>query len=175
MAGLSTILGIAGSVVSAVGTIAAGQAARRDAEFQAAQYDIQAKDEFAAAQREAEEIRRNKQLVLSRQQAAAAGSGLGADDPTVVFAAEDVSAYGKEQELSALAAGQMRRNQAEMAAASKRAGGRADYAGSLFSAGGTIIGGFANAFARKYGNGGPPTTVNNYYGAMTPLFGRGYH
>jgi len=154
MAGLGTILGVVGSVVSAVGTIAAGQASRRDAEFQAKQLDIQAKAEFAAGQREAEEIERNKKLVLSRQQALAAASGMGADDPTIVTIAAETAGYGKYQELSALAAGEMRQRQAQYAAASARATGRADAAGAWFSGAGTIIGGFANAFQERYGNGG---------------------
>ena len=154
MAGLGTILGVVGSVVSAVGTIAAGQASRRDAEFQAKQLDIQAKAEFAAGQREAEEIERNKKLVLSRQQALAAASGMGADDPTIVTMAAEIAGFGKYQELSALAAGEMRQRRAEYDAASARATGQATATGSLLSAGGTIIGGVANAFQERYGNGG---------------------
>lgn len=170
MAGIGTIIGVIGTVVSAIGTIAAGNAAKANAEFQAAQLDVQAKQEFAAAQREQEQIRRNKNLVLSRQQALAAGSGLGADDPSVVNIAAETAGYGKLQELSALAAGEQRRQAAEYQAAAARATGQAQQTGSLFQAGGTILGGFANAFQQKYGTGytAPPRSG---YGAMGTAYG----
>lgn len=154
LATIATIASVAGTVVSAVGTIAAGQAAARDAEFQAQQLDIQAKDEFAASQREAEEIRRNKELVLSRQQALASASGMGATDDSIVSLAAETAGFGKYQELSALAAGAMRRRNAEYGAASARATGQAQKTGALFQAGGTILGGFGNVFQQKYGTGG---------------------
>lgn len=157
MAGLSTIAtiaGLAGTVVSAVGTIAAGQAADRDAQFAAQQLDIQAKDEFAASQREAEEIKRNKELVISRQRAIAGASGfLPTSDDYVTLEAE-TAGFGKTQELSALAAGAMRRRNLEYEAASTRATGKANRTGSLYQAGGTILSGFGNIFQQKYGNNG---------------------
>ena len=170
LATLATVASIAGTAISAVGTIAAGQAARRDAEFQAQQLDIQAKDELAAAQREAEEIRRNKQLVLSRQQALSAASGFSASDETAVALAAETAGYGKLLELSALASGEMRKRNAEYAAAGTRATGRAQKIGSYFNAGSTILSGFGNIFQQKYGTGGyKPAGAG--YGAASRWYG----
>lgn len=166
MAAIGTIIGVVGSVVSAVGTIAAGQANRQAAEFQAQQYDIQAKDELAAAQQDAEALKRQRDVALSRVQAVSAASGLGAADPTIQEIAAEIAGYGKKQEMSALAGGQMRKRQLEYAAASSRATGKAQAVGSLFSAGGTILGGVANAFQQKYGQGGMAAG-----GAYKPLYG----
>lgn len=168
MAGIGAVASVVGTVVSAVGTIAAGQAARRDAEYQAAQLDIRAKQEFAAGQREAEEVRRRKTLALSRQQAVSGASGLGATDPGVIEIAAETAGYGQYQEQSALAAGRNRMLQNEYAASAARATGRAQETGAYFSAAGTIIGGFANAFQAKYGNGGyrSPTASVNYGGYL---------
>ena len=165
MAGLETvalIASLAGTVVSAVGTIASGQAQQQAAEFEAQQLDIRAKQEFAASQAEAQEIERNKQLVLSRQQAVAAGSGFGADDPTVTQIAAETAGYGDEMKAAALASGQMRRQSAEYAAAAARASGQSAATGSYFAAGGTILGGFANAFRQKYGTGYQPASRPGY-------------
>lgn len=154
MAGIAAVASLAGTAISAIGTIAAGKAQRKDAEFQAQQLDIRAKQEHAAAQREAEDVRRRKELVLSRQQVVSAASGMGADDPSVIEIAADTAGYGRYQEMSALAAGEARRKQNEYAAYSARTTGKAAQTASYYSAAGTIIGGIGNVFQQKYGNGG---------------------
>src|SRR5690606_17407049 len=88
--GLSAILSAVGTAVSAVGTIAAGSAQKASAEFQAKQLEIQGAEERAASQREAARARRERDFVLSRQQAVASASGLGALDETVQELAGDV-------------------------------------------------------------------------------------
>ena len=167
---IGIIASLAGTAISAVGSIAAGNAARRDAEFQAAQMDIQSKQEYAAAQREAQEIERQKKVVMSRQQALSAASGLGAADDTVLEIAAETAGYGEEQKQSALAQGEMRRRQLEYGAAGTRATGTANQIGSYFNAGSTIMGGFANAFEMKYGSGGYKP-ANSVYGAAGSWYG----
>lgn len=170
LATIATLASVAGTVVSAVGTIAAGQAAERDAEFAAQQLDIQAKDEFAAAQREAEEIRRNKELVISRQRALAGASGFSPTSDDYVALEAETAGFGKLQELSALAAGQMRRRNTEYQAASTRATGKAQKTGSYYQAGGTILSGFGNIFQQKYGNNGFKPAGSGY-GAASRWYG----
>lgn len=174
MAGsIGLIAGLAGSVVSAVGTIAAGRAAKQQADFQAAQYDVESKAEFAAGQREAEDIRKNKEYVISRQQNLAAASGFDATDPSSVSLIAETAGYGQYQELMALAAGEQRRKRAEYAASASRASGKAALTGSYFSAAGTILGGFANAFAQRYRATGYSSRMDSGggYGASGVWFG----
>lgn len=169
MAGLSTILGIVGGVVQAVGTIAAGQAERQAADYEAAQLDVRAKEEKAAAFREAEEVARRRRLVLSQVQSRAAASGLGPTDDTVLNIESEIAGYGAEQEGAARAVGVMRERGLKAQAAATRASGRAAATGSAFAAGGTILGSFVNAFSQKYGDGGYKRS--NPYGTMAAYYG----
>lgn len=178
MAGLASILGIVGTVaqiggtiVGAAGQIASGEAAKKDAEFQAQQLDIRGKQEFAAAQYEARQVARNTQLARSAIQARSAASGLGPTDATVLNTEADVASYGKEQELLALAVGEMSRRQAEYQAQSLRTTGQASATGAYYGAAGTILGGLGNIFAQKYGNGGYTATAGSSYGAMSGFYG----
>ncbi|OWK18324.1 hypothetical protein AJ88_03855 [Mesorhizobium amorphae CCBAU 01583] len=72
--GLSAILGLVGTGVSAAGTLAVGAARKSAADYQAAQLEQQGKEEKAAAQREAERAKKETNFVLSRQQAVAGAS-----------------------------------------------------------------------------------------------------
>lgn len=171
MAGIGTVIGIVGSIVSAVGTIASGNAQRAAAEYQAQQLDIQAKNELATAQQEAQQVRRNKDLVLSRQRALTGASGLGGSDPTVVNIANETAGYGHDQEMAALAGGLLRKNAAENEAVSARATGQAQQTGAMYSAFGSIAGGFSNAFQAKYGSG-YSSAPRSGYGAY--VFGPGH-
>jgi hypothetical protein len=161
LAAVSAVVGIIGTVVSAVGTIASGNAARADAEFQAVQLEQNAKQQRAAAQAEQQEIKRRQTLATSRAQTVAAGSGLGADDPTVREIQSETNEYGGKLQLAALAAGRQRANQALNTATAARASGKAQQTGSLFSA---IGQGFAGAarFTSSFDKGG--------FGAAGPLF-----
>ena len=126
MAALGTIAliaGLAGSAVSAVGTIASGQAAaeigqqqalisrqqgeaaQKAANFEAAQLEIQGKEEKALAQREMLQLRRQKRLTLSQLQGRAAASGFSATDPTSLALADEIERYGTYQEQLALYGG----------------------------------------------------------------------
>ena len=156
MAALGTIATIAtlvGTAVSAVGTIAAGKADKASADYEAAQLDINAKEEMAAAQREGEEYRRKKELALSSLQARAAGSGFSATDPTALALADEISKYGTLQEQMAMYGGKSRRAGLEAQAAGRRMSGRAARTGSYYKAGATILGGIST-LADKYN---PPT------------------
>lgn len=170
MAGLGTIIGVVGSIVSAVGTIASGNAAKAAADYQAQQLDIQAKNELASAQQEAQQVKRNKDLVLSRQRALGSAGGLSGGDPTVQNIANETAGYGHDQEMAALVGGLLRKNATENQARSARATGQAQQTGSMFSAFGTVAGGFANAFQAKYGSG-YSTAPRTGYGAYSGVYG----
>lgn len=172
MAGLALIAGIAGTAISAVGTIAAGTAAARQQmaqaqaikagnEFQARQLEVRAANERAAAQRQAQEIGRQKRLALSRNQAVAAAGGFSADDASTLDIQGELEKYGAYQEAMAQYGGNAAAD-ADLASAkaSRAAGANALTIGqesasatrlnSFLSAAGTIIGG-ATSMYEKYG------------------------
>jgi hypothetical protein len=143
-----------GAGVSAYGTIAAGKAQQQAADYEAAQLDVQAKDEKAAAQAQALELRRNRTLALSALQARSAASGFSATDPTTVKLAGDIAARGAYQEAIAQYGGNSRAAGLNAQATGARLSGQAARTGSYYSAAGTIIGGvgtMADQYARyKY-------------------------
>ena len=147
--GLSAILGLVGTAVSAAGTIAAGSAQKSAAEFQAAQLEQQGKEEKAASQREAERVRKERDFILSRQQAVASASNLGALDETVQDLAGDVIQEGAYQEGMVRYGGEERAKGRRAQAAAARLEGKAAQTGSYFSAAGTILGGLGS-FASDY-------------------------
>lgn len=146
MAGLETILALAGTATSAIGTIAAGSAAQADAEFQAKQLEAKGQEEFAASQREAAEKRKDARLLLSRSQALAAASGAGTGG-SVLENEQDIAGEGELQALSSLYAGESRKRGLYDQAAASRRSGKAAKMGSYFKAGGTLLSGAGSAYS----------------------------
>jgi hypothetical protein len=152
--GLSAILGLVGTGVSAIGTIAAGAQAKTAADYQAEQLDQQAKEETAAAQREALQAKKERDFALSRQQAVAGASGLGALDETVVNLAGDIAQQGALNEGMIRYGGEERAKGRRAQAVSARLEGQAKQTGSYFSAAGTLmdgIGSFSDDWDKAYG------------------------
>jgi hypothetical protein len=153
MAALATIASIAGTVVSAIGTIAAGKAQARAAEYEAAQLDVRGKEERAGAQREALEKKRETKLALSRHQAVTAASGLGTVDPTVTDQLGEIAEYGTYQQQLAQYGGDSRARELDYQARATRMSGKTQMRGAMYSAAGTILGGAStmfNRFGRAY-------------------------
>ena len=173
MSGLETvalIATLAGSAVTAVGSIAAGNAKAAQAEseakareFQAAQLDIAAKEEKASAQSDMLELRRRKNLALSQLQARAAGSGFSATDPSSLHLGSEIEKYGTYQEQMAMYGGEAKARDARFSAAANRYSasmsrelGQSYKTAGYLSAAGTIlgsIGGMAGKYTTrgKYG------------------------
>lgn len=147
--GLSAVLGLVGTAVSAAGTLAAGAAQKSAADYQAAQLDQQAKEETAAAQREAQRADKEKKFVLSRQQAVAGASGLGALDETVQSLAGDVITQGEVNKGMISYGGQERAKGRRAQAVSARMEGKAAQTGSYFGAAGTLMDG-VGSFAKDW-------------------------
>lgn len=139
---------IMGGVMQAQGIRAQGAAQQQQANYQAAQMDIKAKEEHAAAQRDQEQLKRNKELALSALQARSAASGFDASDPTAMQIGEDIARYGTLQELMAQYGGLSRRTGLEDSARGRRAEGRAARQGSRLAARGTIFSSVADGFGR---------------------------
>lgn len=144
MTGLETVLGIAGTIVSAVGSIAAGQAQADAANAQAAAQERRAGEERAAAQRQAAAKAKEARLVMSRQQALAAASGGGAGDPTVMNLMGQVAATGDFNARSALYEGEARGRGLEDQAAIERMQAKQAKLAGFINAGSTILGGLSS-------------------------------
>lgn len=186
LAVISAIAAGAGAVVSAAGTIASGNAEadlamrqgvarNQSAQFEAKQLDINAKDEKAMAQREAQQLGRQKRLALSSLQAKGAASGFSATDPSNLAIADEISKYGTLQEDMAMYGGESRANDLRLNAASRRYSGanELEYAAQYgdarrtaakYSAFGTILGG-ASTMASRFGGMQTPKPTSRYAGA----------
>lgn len=163
MAGIGAILGLAGTIVSAAGTLAAGKAQAASAEYEAKQLEVRAAEEKAAAQREAIETRRNVRQLTSRQQTVAAASGFSAMDDTVIDLAADTFARGEYQAGLQRYGGEERARGNLAQADASRLTGQAAKQGAQLSALGTVLGGFSS-MASKYGGGGFSSTPAYRYG-----------
>ena len=149
MASLATLATVAtiGSAVIGTGAAIYGGMASQDAAEQAAQQDILAgKNEFAAAQRTAEQRRLEGALISSRQQAIAAASGAGAGDdaPTITKIMSETAArtqYGVDSEIYA---GQQRRDDYTNSARARRETGRYNFFGGILKGVGTGLGGIGD-------------------------------
>lgn len=142
---------IGGSAVSAMGTIAAGNAAQQQAEYEAQQLDIRAKEEQAQAQQEAKQYREQKERAQSALTARAAASGFSATDPTALALADEIERYGTLQEQLAQYGGKSRRAGTEAQATGVRMTGKAKKQGSRYSAVGTILSGVGSGLSGRYG------------------------
>lgn len=147
MAALAAVAG----VISAVGGIAQGASANSAAQFEAQQQEMQGKEAFAASQRDAEAARREAGLVQSRQQALAAASGGGADDPTIVRLMTDTAQQGELNAQGATYQGESQKRGLMDAAMGTRMSGRASLFGSVIGGLGSAVGGFGKYYEQKYG------------------------
>ena len=141
-AGISAL----GSIVQARGTLAAGKAQaaqvaeqgrvnQQAREFEAAQLDVASKEERAAAQVEAGEFKRGKELALSTLQARAAAGGFTATDSTALDLAGEIAARGTFQEQLALFGGTARVSKLSRQAQAARFTGQSGLRAGIIEAG----------------------------------------
>lgn len=142
-----------GTLVSAAGTIAAGNQAAAAGESRALQLEQKATQERASGQRQMFEKQRQTSLVQSQLQARASADGGSATDPGVLKISEDIAGRGTQQGLTDLANGENAARGLEDQAKASRISGQAAQDGSRFAAVGTIASGFGNGFER-YARGG---------------------
>jgi hypothetical protein len=192
---MATIFTVLGTVVSAVGTIAAGAAAARQANAQAAAQehaariaDQKAMQERAVAQRQAFEKRREGRLATSTLIARAAASGASATDPTIVNLGGDIAGRTEYLALSDMARGEQGGRDQENRAALNRwqAGIARDEAGlkmgsSILSAAGSLFdrfsGGRSGGFVGLQPLTAPTTTslFDDYLRRSRDNFGSGFY
>jgi len=142
---VGTGVGLAGSAISAKGTIAAGKAEQQVANYQAAQAEVKGKEERAAAQRDAMQYKRQMQLALSKLQNNAAASGFAATDEGTMDIAEEIAKYGTLQQQIAQYGGKSRQKGYQAQAQGLRLSGQAARQGAGYGATGTILAGAGNA------------------------------
>lgn len=146
MATTAGALQVGGTVLSTAGTLASASSAKATGEFQAKQLEQQEKAAIAASSQEAENRRKQGELVISRARAVGASNGGGIDFDLLGDLEEETDyrvgmAITEGQEAA--------KGKRTEAAAARFEGSRGKTAG-LLSAGGTLLGGF-NSLAEKYG------------------------
>jgi hypothetical protein len=149
MTGMTTAVMVASAVVgasiSAMGAIQQGKATNANAKFQAKQLEQQAGQDRASSQRVAIEKRREGDIALSNVQAAAAGAGGGATDPTVLDIQGGIAKQSEYNALSALFSGEERGRGQELQAVSSRMQGKQAQKAGLINGISTIVGGVGDA------------------------------
>lgn len=162
MTGIETALMVAGTALSAVGTIAQGSAASRQAQAQAeaAAYNqavqrAQAETERDQANIEAQLRRREGERLQAAQRARIAGAGVTTEgSPLLVM--QDTAAQAEENAIRTIYGGEQRARALEqgavlsgMEAASAMRAASSAKTGSLLSAGGSLL----TAGAKAWGGG----------------------
>jgi hypothetical protein len=161
MAGVTAVLGIVGAVVSAVGTIAAGNAAKASADYEAEQRRLQGKEEFAAQQRKMLESRKEGERLRSTVAARASSGGFrGSYDDTVADLMGDIEEESSYRERTDLAIGYEKKHGRDAQAVGLELSGDAAQKGSYFSAAGTFLKGVGSVVG-KYSTT-KPTYVGSY-------------
>lgn len=145
---IATVVGLAGSALSAAGTVAAGAAEKRNQDFMAAQEVMRSKEETAAAQRDAIAKRREGAIVNSRAQAlaAASGAGAGSDAPSIVKIMGKTAGEAEYNAGTAMYGGYSRAAGLRDSAKGRRAAGKASLLGGVLGGFGSLASGVARAF-----------------------------
>lgn len=168
---IAPILQVGGTLLSAYGQRKAGveaekastQAASNEqamAEFEALQHERMAGEAQREAQMRSAEYERQAQILASNALAAAAGSGAGASDPTVVELMSRIAGEGSYRAQLALYEGEKEARNRQLAAQARRAGaassasaliaeGRARTRAGTLAAGSTLLQG-VGSWAERY-------------------------
>lgn len=171
MAQIAMAAAAAGTVLSMIGQIQAGNAANKAAKLEADQMDVNAGQQRAVAQRQAINDRHAGRLAESSLQARAAASGGGASDPTVVGLAENIDAQSEYNALTSLYSGEEKARGLEGEAEMRRYEGRQAKKAATIGAISSVLSS-AGSMGMKYGGSGP--NYNTSTGSMgAPTTGSG--
>lgn len=141
-------LTVAGTALSAGGSIIGANDEAREMRREAAQLETQAGLERASSHRAAMEEKRQSRLAASRARAVAAASGAGVDDPTVVNLIAGIEGEGEYRALSALYEGDQKALGMEAEAAARRRGAKSTKRAGLIKGASTILSGGASLYDR---------------------------
>ena len=148
IAGVAAVATLVGSGITAYGQHQEGVAEQQSAYAEAHSYEALGRQQFAAAQRDALEAKRQGALVESRQRAVAAASGGGVDTPTIVDLLTETGALTDYSAQSAMYAGASTQSRYNIIAQEKRASGDYSLMGSNLAAIGTLAGGIGTVAGR---------------------------
>lgn len=148
------LIGLLGSAVSAVGTIAAGNAQAAAAEYQRKQAVVAASQERAVSQRKAEGESIRTERFISSQTAAAGLSGGGASDPSVLSQMGEAQGEGALRQAVVRYEGEEKARQWMTEAQALDMQAKNAKQAAMFGAAGTIAGGLGKAWGSTYGASG---------------------
>jgi hypothetical protein len=154
MAALSLAATAAGTIVSTMGALQAGEAAQAAANYKATQLNIKGNEEFAAAQRNVAQERRKKDLAQSQLQARAAQSTGDTTDTTVMNLGAGIEEQGEFRALTEFYRGENAKLGYEGAAAGSVWEGQQAKTASRWKAAGTLLDGVSSLgdkYAKLYG------------------------
>lgn len=136
---------LAGTAMSAYGSIQQGRAQNQAAKYEAQQMETNATATDAAGQHAALEKRRQQEILISRAQATAGASGFGAVDPDVLKVIGGITEEGERgfqtERYNAYSQSMAQRNQA----VATRFEGKEAKRASRIQAGATVLSGIADA------------------------------
>jgi hypothetical protein len=143
---LSAMMEMAASRRAAEAEQAMGAEALKTSTFRARQLDMKAQEERAAGSAKASEVRKQKELAMSKLIARAAAGGGAVQDNTVVALAEGLEKEGEMRALTEFYLGESAARGDEDAAMGERLTGEAAYKGAVSRKEGTLAAARANNF-----------------------------
>lgn len=172
---------LGGTLLSASSQRSAGRAAaaqasqsaaaeRMAAEYEAVQHEYIGGQAQAQAQREAEEQRKVTALMASKVLAAAAASGAGASDPTVVDIISGIMGEGAYRASLAMYEGEEENRLRKMAAEARRAGGQAAAGARMYEGQSIAKASNLSAFSTILRGGASLLSMYGAKGAATSTF-----
>lgn len=171
MAMIGGVISAIGTVFSMAGTIAAGKARQNAANYEAAQYRQQAKEEVAAAQREVIDKRKQGERLQSRARSIVGKSNLGTLDETVVDLQGDIASEVAYQEDLITYGGENRARGRRAQGDAAELQGKLDMQesriaaiGQAFSGAASIASSFGSSLSAKYSPVSARPSYNYRYG-----------
>lgn len=144
--GFAQAASIAGTALSAGGTIYSGIRQNQASKYEAKALKAAGDAKLAEAQRKAIETRKEKDILLSRQQAVAAASGGGTDNETVTSLMAKTEQRGEYSALMDMYSGTVMRDDLYRDAAVTRQAGKDALVGSVIEAGAKVGTGLGNIY-----------------------------
>ena len=144
---IGTIATVAGGVISAIGAVQQGNAARSQANLQAQVLQQQAgRDRQQAAADEAD-FRTRQSRVLAARRAALGASGVDPSSGSPLLVSQDFAGETELQALRIRTGGEVQATRAEQQAQLQRFQGRAAQTSGFIRGGSLLVGGTAKAFS----------------------------
>jgi hypothetical protein len=140
---------LAAAAVSAAGAIQQGQAAKKQADYQAAVQNQQAQRELEIAASQEQDFRRDQSRLMAQRRAALGASGIDFSTGSPLLASLDFVGEGELQSLRIRSGGQANASRLKQQAELTRAKGKSARTASFFKAGSTLLDGASKYYAAK--------------------------